>query len=113
MKFSTEAQLAFQSPWKENGPRRDKADMNVDFVPPRRHRAAPLHSLKRRTSRLDGHSRTAGNYTSNPIRDTAGAVPRPAALAASIVRAFAAEVTFATVAAAAIVHTGWSRHRNV
>ena len=88
--------------------------MNADLVPPRRHRAASLHSLKRRTSRLDGHSRTAGNYTSNPIRDTAGAVPvRPAAQAASVVRAFAAEVTFATVAAAAIEHTGWSRHRNV
>lgn len=43
----------------------------------------PLHTLKYR-----GHSRDPSNYTSNPIR------------AASIVHAFVADVTFATVAAA-------------
>ena len=51
----------------------------------------PLHTLKYR-----GHSRDPSNYTSNPIR------------AASIVHAFVADVTFATVAAA-IGYTGMCR----
>ena len=46
-------------------------------------------------SSLDGHSSQPSNYTSNPIRDASVGDRR----AASIVRAFAADLTFAAVSA--------------
>ena len=55
----------------------------------------PLPYIRSNTA-YDGHSRDPSNYTSNPIR------------VASIVHAFVANVTFATVAAA-IKYTGMSR----